>query len=134
MYGSNYGYLVGTDPKATLGALEQQSGSPYSNTSVKGGYAGGSTAATKSTVRDSVTFLFADGVGVLSGVQYTSGSSGPGGPNNLALTYTTDNTGRAILKQGGNTYGYLYVVSPTKFVLLPVGGDPSLGVFFTGLQ
>ena len=134
LYGSNYGYLVGTDAKATSGFLEPQSGSPYSNTSVKGTYAGGSGAATQSAVTDSVTFMFADGVGILSGMQFTSGSSGPGGPSNLALTYHVDSTGRSILQQSGNTYGYLYVVSPTKFVLLPVGSEPTLGVFFSGLQ
>ena len=34
--------------------------------------------------------------------------------------------------QGANQYGILYVVSPTKLVLLPVGDDPVLNVFSSG--
>ena len=132
LFGSNTAVVVGTDAKVTSGILEPQMGSSFTNSSVRGAYAGGSTAPTKTTVTNSVTFLYADGVGTLSGPQYTSGPSGPGGPHNLALTYTVNSTGRTVVKQGSNTYGYLYVVSPRKFVLLPVGSDPTLGVFFIG--
>ena len=138
LYGSNNGYFVGVDGKATSGAIEPQTGSPYSNTSVKGSYAGGTTVATQSAVTDSVTFMFADGVGILGGTQYTSGPSGPGGPSNLALSYSVDSTGRAVVQQGCPqhcaAYGYVYVVSPTRFVMLPVGREPSLGIFFSGEQ
>jgi hypothetical protein len=134
MYGSNSGYFVGVDGKGTSGVIEPQSGAPFSNTSVKGSYAGSSTVPTQSAVTDSATFMFADGVGVISGVQYTSGPNGPGGPANLALTYSVDSTGRSVLQLAGQNYGYLYVVSPTKFVLLPVGNEPTLGVYFSGLQ
>jgi len=34
--------------------------------------------------------------------------------------------------QGANQYGILYVVSPTKLVLLPVGADPVLNIFSSG--
>ena len=131
--GSNTGYFVGTDSKVTSGVLQIQMGSPFGNGSVKGVYAGGTISSTLSAVTDSLAFLFADGLGNFNGAQYTSGPGGPGGPNSLMLSYNpVDNTGRAVVTQGGNTFGILYVVSPDKFVMVPAGNNPALNVFVSG--
>ena len=131
--GPNAGYLVGTDPQVTSGLMEIQSGSPYNNASVDGNYAGGSIWPAISGVTNSVTSLFANGIGNITGTQYVSGPGGQGGPNALTLTYgNVDSTGRSVVMQGANQYGILYVVSPTKLVLLPVGTDPVLNVFSSG--
>lgn len=133
LYGPNAGYLVGTDPQVTSGIMEIQSGSPYNNASVGGNYAGGSIWPVISGVTNSVTSMFANGVGNINGTQFVSGPQGPGGPNPLTLTYNSvDSTGRAVVMQGANQYGILYVVSPTKVVLLPVGSTPVLNVFSSG--
>jgi len=136
MYGSNSGFLVGTDAKVTSGNLEAQGGSGYSAASFDGPYAGGSTAPTLSTVTDSATFLYADGVGTLSGTQFTVTGSGPGSPTNLALTYSVSGTGRALVQQGSHMYGIGYIVSisPKKVILLPTGDNPTLNVFSAGEQ
>ena len=113
--------------------MEIQSGSPYNNASVDGNYAGGSIWPAISGVTNSVTSLFANGIGNITGTQYVSGPGGQGGPNALTLTYgNVDSTGRSVVMQGANQYGILYVVSPTKLVLLPVGTDPVLNVFSSG--
>ncbi|MGB8885890.1 MAG: Ig domain-containing protein [Candidatus Korobacteraceae bacterium] len=136
LYGPNSAYVVGTDSEVTDGTLEPQSGSPFSNSSVSGNYAGGSIWPVLATVTNSVTTLLANGIGSLNGSQFVSGSQGPGGPNNLALTYSSIATsGRAVVMQGANQYGILYVVSPDKVVLLPVdSGDnnPALNVLSSG--
>jgi hypothetical protein len=129
LFGSNFAFVVGTDAKVTSGVLEPQSGSPFSDTSVANIYAGGSISPVLTGVTNSVTDLIANGAGSITAVQYTSGSGGPSGPNNLMLTYSVDDTGRAVVMQNGNQYGILYVVSPTKFILLPVGTAPALNVF-----
>jgi hypothetical protein len=129
LFGSNSAFVVGTDVKVTSGLLEPQSGSPFSDASVANIYAGGSISPVLTGVTNSVTDLIANGAGGITAAQYTSGPGGPSGPNNLTLSYTVDDTGRAVVTQNGNTYGYLYVVSPTKFVLLPVGTAPALNVF-----
>ncbi len=129
LFGSNLAFVVGTDAKVTSGVLEPQSGSPFSNSSVANIYDGGSISPVLTGVTNSVTDLIANGAGAITATQYTSGPSGPSGPNNLMLTYSVDDTGRAVVTQNGNTYGYLYVVSPTKFVLLPVGTAPALNIF-----
>ena len=74
--GPNAGYLVGTDPQVTSGLMEIQSGSPYNNASVDGNYAGGSIWPAISGVTNSVTSLFANGIGNITGTQYVSGPGG----------------------------------------------------------
>ena len=66
-------YIVGTDAKVTAGQLmEPQAGSPFSNVSVSGNYSGGTVNPVLSAVTNSVTSLFADGVGNVTGTQYTT--------------------------------------------------------------
>ncbi len=133
LYGSNSAYVVGTDAEVSEGIMEPQSGGPYSNSSVSGNYAGGSIWPVLSSITNSVTSLFANGAGNMSGSQFVSGSQGPGGPNQLTLTYTgVSSAGRGVVMQGANQYGIVYVVSPSKVVLLPVGNNPALSVFNSG--
>ena len=52
----------------------------------------------------------------------------------LTLTYQVDATGRGVVtdQTTGNQYGFLYVVSPNKFALVPTGNNPALNIFITG--
>ncbi len=134
LYGSNSAYVVGTDAEVTSGTLEPQSGSPYSSASISGNYAGGSVWPVVAAVTNSVTSLFANGIGSMSVTQFVSGPQGPEGPNNLTLTYNNvgSTTGRSVVMQGANQYGVMYVVSPDKVVLLPAGNNPALNVYSSG--
>ena len=132
LYSANKGFVLGKDGNGTSGVLEPQSGSPYSNASINGNINGGTVWPAVSGVTNSATSLFADGAGSLTATQYTSGTGGPGGPNNLALAYQVDSTGRTVVLQNGNPFGVLYVVGPDKFVLVPSGSAPALNVFFSG--
>ncbi len=129
LYSPNNGYLVGTDNEVAVGALRAQTGAPFSNSSVNGMYAGGTVLPVLSSVTNSVTALLADGAGHITATQYTSGPGGPGGPNNLTLTYQVDSTGRTVVNQNGQEFGILYVVGPTKFVLIPTGALPAANDF-----
>lgn len=53
----------------------------------------------------------------------------PGGPLLWILTYQVDATGRAVVQQGTREWGILYVVSPTKVVMVTTGTAPVLDVF-----
>jgi hypothetical protein len=132
LYSGDLGYFVGSDPKVTSGVLEQQSGSPFSNASVVGLLEGSTVSPAVNGVINSVTQLFADGGGDITGMQFTSGTGGPGGPTQLTLTYSVDSTGRAVVMQNGSELGVLYVVGPNKFVLLPTGNNPALSIFISG--
>jgi hypothetical protein len=123
MVAADQAFVVGTDAAVTSGVLEPQSGSPFTNASVSGPYAGGTVTPVVSQTTDTVTSLFADAVGNINGASNTSGPGGPGSQN-FMYTYTVDSTGRAVVQQSGNTIGVLYVVSATKFVMLPAT-DPN---------
>ncbi len=75
------------------------------------------------SVTDSVTGAFADGNGNLTG---TTSTSGPGGTGSapVSATYSVDATGRITLTENGIVTAILYVVSPTRTVVLPAT-DPS---------
>ena len=130
--GADPGFVVGTDTSVTAGTIEVQSGGPFDDGNISGGYWGGTFMPAASIVVDSVTELFADGAGDITATQYTSGPGGPGGPNHLTLTYSVDSTGRAVVKQNGNEFGVLYVIGPDKFILLPAGSNPALSIFISG--
>ncbi len=127
---SNQAFVVGTDTAVTSGYLEPQTGSPFSNSSLFGLYAGGSINPVTKNVTNSVSVLVADGGGNINGNESTSG---PGGPQQQPFTYTymVDNTGRAVVQQNGSTIGIAYVVSSTKFVLLPAT-DPNPALSIVG--
>jgi hypothetical protein len=133
--GNDPGSVVGTDIANTSGSIEGQSGSPFTNGSLNGGYWGGTFLPAISGITDSVASLYSDGAGNMIGTQYISGPGGPGGPNSLTFIYSVDSTGRAVVQQNGHTYGIAYVVAvgstqfQSKFVLLPAGNDPALNVF-----
>ncbi len=124
-------FVVGTDHAVTSGFLEQQaaSSSGFSSASIAGPYAGGTVAPITKDVTNAVTWMLADGSGNINGTSNTSGPGGPGGPSNFTYTYTVDNTGRTVVQQNGNTIGVAYVISSTKFVLLPTTDpNPALSI------
>jgi len=143
MVGASQAFVVGTDAAVTSGNLESQLGSPFSNSSVFGLYAGGTISPVTAMVTNDVSSLFADGNGNMNGTDDTSGAGGPAGPLNFSYTYGVDSTGRTLVcasgtcnAQSNNIIGVAYVISPTKFVLLPVLNSdgtpdqfPALSVF-----
>jgi hypothetical protein len=136
MITANQAFVVGTDPAVTSGYFEQQTGSPFSTSSIFGLYSGGTVTPVLSTVTNAVTSLYADGSLNMNGVQDTSGPGGPG-QNNFTYTYSVDGTGRAVVQQNGSTVAIMYVVTsegsqtaPAKAVMLPTTDlSPALSIF-----
>ena len=134
---TNQAFLVGTDGNVTSGLLAPlltgTTGVPPSNVSVLGGYVGGSVTPALPTVTNQVDWLFADGNG---NINISQDSSGPGGPQSqqFAVTYQVDVTGRALVDSnpGGTLQGILFVVSPTKVVILSTDTNPVLSTFSIG--
>ena len=134
LYSGNFGYFLGTDGKVTAGVLETQAGSSFSDASVNGSLEGATFWPAVTGVTNSAEWMFADGAGNITATRYTSGPGGPGGPDDLTLTYDVDASGRAVVSQNGTPIGFLYVIGPKKFVMLPTGNNPALSVFITGQQ
>jgi Putative Ig domain len=134
---ANQAFVVGTDGNATSGLLAPQAagttGVPLGNVSVLGAYVGGSVMPALPAVTNQVDWLFSDGNGNIS---VSQDSSGPGGPqtNQFAVTYQVDATGRALVESnpGGTLQGILFVVSPTKIVILSTDANPVLSTFAIG--
>jgi len=122
-------FVVGTDPAVTSGSFEPQSGSKFSNISIFGTYSGGTVNPVVSAVTDSVTWLYADGQGNINGIQDTIAPGGPGGPTNFTWTYQVDSTGTGRAVVSGSYPSVMYVVSPTKVIMLPTSDtNPVLSV------
>jgi hypothetical protein len=119
----NQGFVVGTDANVTSGRFEPQSTTILANAL----YEGSTSNPVSAMVTNSVSWLYADGKGSITGQQDTSGPSGQNNNLPISYTYAVDNTGRALVCSSGtcnaqskNIVGIAYVVSPTKFVLLPL--------------
>ena len=131
LVGQNEGFILGEDSSVEFGNLEPQSGTPpYRNASVFGTYLGGTINPAQPQLTDFTGYYLADGNGNLVGMANTSGPSGTGTQPYVA-TYQVDATGRAVVS--GTPAGILYIVSPTKTVLLPSGNNPALDIFQSGL-
>ncbi|HEX6496916.1 MAG TPA: putative Ig domain-containing protein [Acidobacteriaceae bacterium] len=120
-------FAFGTDTSTSSGLVEAQSGSPFTNASLKGNYLGGTIPWPDVHV---VSLVAADGNG---NVQFTSDLSGSTGllPNvTTSGTYSVDATGRAVLTVAGDsTPEIFYVVSPTRTVFLSGEAGGFLGSF-----
>ncbi len=123
---SDQAFILGQTSTVAFGVLEPQSASTFTNASIIGDYFGGTINPAQSSIVDSVAYLVADGNGNIIGMANTSGPSGTG-MLTYSATYQVDSTGRAVVT--GTPAGIMYVVSPTKVVLLPSGNTPALNVF-----
>ncbi len=132
----NQAFAVGTDANTTSGVLAPQisngaTGTPFTNASVLGAYVGGSVTPALPSVTNQVDWLFADGNANINGLE---DSSGPGGPQNnqpIVVTYQVDVTGRALIDSnpGSMLEGIMFVVSPTKVIVLSTDTNPVLSTF-----
>jgi hypothetical protein len=136
LYSGSEGYFVGGDSEVTSGVAESQANETFTTASLIGSFQGGTEWLAASAVTNSVATMFADGQGNITATQYTSGPNGPGGPNNLTLTYSIGSNGRGVVQQGCpsncTTFGIVYIVGPEKVILLPAGAAPALNVFIAG--
>jgi hypothetical protein len=116
--GENKAFVVGQDAAVAAGYFSPQSSGPFYNNSAVGNYWGGSYMPATVGVPDSVTSVFSDGNGNLSGTTNASGPAGVG-TQSINATYQVDSTGRAVVSESGSATAILYVISPTKVALLP---------------
>jgi hypothetical protein len=124
----NQAFIVGTDPAVTFGFMDQQSGAPFSDTSLSGTYAGGSFAPADPAVSNIVSIAVA-GPGA---VNFTTDVSNTGG---LSQTQASENiasqadNGRVVLTENGNTAAILYLIAPNQFFSLSTDIDARVDMF-----
>jgi Putative Ig domain len=127
LVGNGKSFVLGRDTSVSSGMLEWQSGSPFTNSSFKGNYLGGTIPPVDPSL---VTLVAADGNG---NVQYTYNSSGLTGlKSNQTLTgnYAVGTTGRTVVTVTGDSNPRIfYVVSSTKVAYLSGENGGYLGSF-----
>jgi hypothetical protein len=120
-------FVLEADTSTSSGLLEAQSGSPFTNISLKGSYLGGTIPWPDLNV---VSLVAADGSGNAQVTSNSSGSKGLQLNQTLSGTYSVDTHGRAVFTVSGNaTSRIFYVVSPTKTVFLSGDGGGYLSSF-----
>jgi hypothetical protein len=120
-------FVLGADASTSSGLLEAQSGLPFTNTSLKGNYLGGTIPWPALNV---VSLVAADGAGNAQFTSDSSSSKGLQSDQKVSGTYSVDALGRAIFTVSGDaTPRIFYVVSPTKTVLLSGDGGGYLSSF-----
>jgi hypothetical protein len=141
----NQAFVVGTDNSVTLGMMNPQVGSGFTVTSLSGNYLGGSQETDSSNEKAQVIQIHADGAGNLTGTSdQNAGPNGCGGScagtssSTLVATYALypgGPDGKFAISQDGVTSVYLYMISTTQAVILPVSSsenqssNPSLADF-----
>jgi hypothetical protein len=120
-------FVLGADASTSSGLLEAQAGLPFTNTSLKGNYLGGTIPWPALNV---VSLIAADGAGNAQFTSNSSGSKGLQSDQKISGTYSVDALGRAVFTVSGDaTPRIFYVVSPTKTVLLSGDGGGYLSGF-----
>lgn len=119
LIGLGHGFLIGSDAAVTTGLLEQQSGGPFADSSVLGGYTLSAPFPADTQVPSVLGQLNGDGIGDLTGTINEVDS--PGKPAHLAQAVVAtinslDPSGRGIVTASGLT-GFptnliFYVLSP----------------------
>jgi len=130
LIGPNQGFIIGSDAPVTYGRLEQQTGAPFSASSIQGSYALFAPKVADTNVTNMIGQVDSTGAGALSGTldEFIPPSS-PSMDLSLSGSYTVAADGSGTLTTNRPT-GFpanlvLYVVSPSSVRMIPT--DPGLG-------
>ena len=134
--GANEGFLISTDPAVLFGFGEPQAAGALTNGSVTGGYVGVATDPTAFAVNVFSGEFSANGAsptGSLSGHVDIGAASGSQSGAAFAATYSvssspTNGRGTVNLTSPSGGSAVAYVVSATKFVVIPLN-DPNPAVW-----
>jgi hypothetical protein len=123
--------FVGTGSNSIFGMMEPQTGGLFSDTSMSGSYAGGSLPPLDYlNANNEIDAASADGKGTLIVSTDSSGSGGLDQSTNTNVTYNISSNGRGTAEaQGDKAPVIVYMISPTKFVILLPKPDARLLLF-----
>jgi hypothetical protein len=129
LIGQNQAFIVGTDGSVSFGTMTPQTGSGFTVASLSGNYFGGSQQPVDSNSKAQDVAITSDGAGNLTGAsdQEKPQNCGTGcvaaSSQTIAATYALFSggpDGKLVVSQGGAPVVYLYMISTTQGVLLPV--------------
>ncbi len=128
---ANQGFFVSTGADCSYGVMEPQSSASFSNASIAGSYVGGSLAPLDypNAVND-VAVGAADGLGTFTESSDSSGGGGLGQSSANVASYSMAANGRGTMQgQGSETPAVVYMISPTKWIVLQPASDARVDVY-----
>ncbi len=127
----NEGFFVSTGADCSFGVMEPQSRASFSNASIAGSYAGGSlTPLDYPNAINEVAVGIADGVGTFTESGDSSGGGGLGQSSANVADYGMAANGRGTMQsQGSQTSAVIYMISPTKWIVLQPTPDARVDVY-----
>jgi len=127
----NKAMFVGTGSNSIFGMMEPQTGGPFSNASLAGTYAGGTLAPLDYlNGHNEANVGSADGLGTLTVSGDSSGSGGLDQSFGQIVNYSIAANGRGTAEaQGDQAPSIVYIISPTKFVVMMPKTDARMDVF-----
>jgi hypothetical protein len=131
LVGQNHGFFVGTGSNSIFGTIEPQTGASFSNASISGTYVGGSLPPLDYVnASDEALVGSADGLGTVTVSLDSSKSSGLQQKLGVIANYSIASNGRGTAESSGDPApSVVYVISPTKWVLMLPKTDARLDVF-----
>jgi len=127
----NEGFFVSTGADCSFGLMEPQISVSFSNASIAGSYVGGSLAPLDyPNAVNEVAVGIADGVGTFTESSDFSGGGGLGHASANVATYSMAANGRGTMQsQGNQTSAVIYMISPTKWIVLQPTSDARVDVY-----
>ena len=127
--GQNHGFFVGTGSNSIFGTIEPQTGGPFSDSSIAGAYAGGSLSPLDyAYADDKVDAGTANGVIDLN--EDDSSHNGIDQRSDIIFNYSIASNGRGTGQaQGDDGASVIYMISPTKFLVLGINADAVVEVY-----
>lgn len=133
---SNQAFFIVPDSSVLFGFGEAQAAAPFTNSAVTGRYAGSATSAAALGATIFSGEFTADGASPTGNITGTEDIGAPSGASlgvAVSATYSISSTptnGRGALAGGIEGNGVLYVVSPSKFVVISLSApNPAVLVF-----
>ena len=119
LIGPNQAFAIGANVGVDFGMVQPQTGSAFTDGSLSGTYLGGGQFGQSVNVGEEIDSISSTGQGTLSG---TSDTNNIGGPQTTPISdsYSVALNGRVVISQGGTPVMYLYLISTSQFVALPV--------------
>ena len=132
LIGPNHAFIVGTGSNSIFGVIEPQTGGPFSNASIAGTYAGASLGPLDYlNAHNEIMVGPADGLGTLTlNDDSSSKQDGLGQKLGIIVNYSIASNGRGTAEAtGDHAPAVVYIISPTKFVVIMPSTDAEMAVF-----
>ena len=121
----NQAFVIGTDAGVSFGMMNPQATTSFNAASLSGIYLGGSQPPSSPYVNEVADSVDSNGSNTLTGTSDQNGSAGPDSET-ISATYAISQAGpngKFVVSQSGIPVMYLYMISTSQVVTLPVSSS-----------